>query len=156
MRLSLAEVAQATGGALSGPAGAEVASYHSDSREVSPGGLFFALSGSTSDGHRFVPDAVERGAAAVVVDREVEAGQTSVLRVTDTWAALYDLARQVLARVSPLVVGVPGSNGKTSTKEFAAAALSPRFRTWKTHGHLNTDAEVPLTILQLEPEHQAL
>ncbi len=156
MRLSLAEVAQATGGAVTGPAGAVVDSYHTDSREVAPGGLFFALSGSETDGHRFLADAIERGAAAVVVDREVDAGGAPVVRVTDTWAALYDLARHVLARVSPLVVGVTGSNGKTSTKEFAAAALSPRFRTWKTHGNLNTETGVPLTILHLEPEHQAL
>jgi len=156
MRLSLAEVAQATGGEIAGPPAAELTSYHTDSREVAPGGLFFALSGAETDGHRFLADAIERGAAAVVVDREVEAGEAAVLQVTDTWAALYDLARHVLARVSPLVVGVTGSNGKTSTKEFAAAALSPRFRTWKTHGNLNTETGVPLTILQLEPEHQAL
>src|SRR2546421_299585 len=74
MRLSLAEVAQATGGVLTGPAGAEVATYHSDSREVTPGGLFFALTGAETDGHRFLADAVERGAAAVVVDRQVEMG----------------------------------------------------------------------------------
>jgi len=156
MRLSLAEVAQATGGEIAGPPAAELTSYHTDSRVVAPGGLFFALSGAETDGHRFLADAIERGAAAVVVDREVEAGEAAVLQVTDTWAALYDLARHVLARVSPLVVGVTGSNGKTSTKEFAAAALSPRFQTWKTHGNLNTETGVPLTILQLEPEHQAL
>ena len=156
MRLSLAEVAQAIGGALEGPPEGDAASYHTDSREVTPGGLFFALRGADTDGHRFIAGAVERGAAAVVVDRQVDAGPAGVIRVVDTWAALYELARSVLGRVRPLVVGVTGSNGKTSTKEFAAAALGARLPTWKTHGNLNTETGVPLTILQLEPEHRAL
>src|SRR5712692_1001026 len=156
MRLSLVAVAEAIGADIEGPAVAEVSSYHSDSREVAPSGLFFALRGAETDGHRFLAGALKRGAAAVVVDREVEVEGAAVLRVGDTWQALYDLARHVLGRVSPLVVGVTGSNGKTSTKEFTAAALSPRFRTMKTHGNLNTETGVPLTILQLEPEHQAL
>src|SRR5437588_2090289 len=156
MHLSLVEVAAAIGGATASGPSVEVTTYHTDSRQVLPGGLFFALKGAETDGHRFVGDAAARGAAAVVVDREVDAGAAAVLRVADTWAALYALARQVLARVSPLVVGVTGSNGKTSTKEFLASALAPSFRTWKTHGNLNTETGVPLTILQLEPEHQAL
>src|SRR5205814_1708556 len=84
---------------------------------------------------RFVPDALARGAAAVVVPAGrggpfggAGGGGVAVIRVPDTWAALYDLARLVLATVDPLVVGVTGSNGKTSTKEFAAAALGARRR----------------------------
>ena len=156
MHLSLVEVAAAIGGATASLPSVEVTTYHTDSRQVVPGGLFFALKGAESDGHRFVGDAAARGAAAVVVDREVDAGAAAVLRVADTWAALYALARQVLARVSPLVVGVTGSNGKTSTKEFLAAALAARFPTLKTEGNLNTETGVPLTILRLEPEHRAL
>jgi len=155
MRLPLAEVADAIGANVSG-SGAEVTSYHTDSREVLPGGLFFALQGAETDGHRFAGDAARRGAVAVVVDRDLDAGGATVVRVTDTWTALYDLARHVLARVSPLVAGVTGSNGKTSTKEFLAAALATRQPTWKTYGNLNTETGVPLTILQLEPDHRAL
>jgi UDP-N-acetylmuramoyl-tripeptide--D-alanyl-D-alanine ligase len=163
MRLSLAEVAQAAGGTLQGPGAAEVASFHTDSREVVPGGLFFALRGAETDGRRYVPDALARGAAAVVLPAgrggpsgAAGGGEVAVIRVPDTWEALYALASHVLAKVSPLVVGVTGSNGKTSTKEFAAAALGARLPTWKTHGNLNTETGVPLTILQLEPEHRAL
>jgi UDP-N-acetylmuramoyl-tripeptide--D-alanyl-D-alanine ligase len=158
MRLSLAEVAQAAGGTLEGPVSAEVGSYHTDSREVIRGGLFFALKGAATDGHRFVASAVERGAAAIVVEQDVDAGRggVAVIRVPDTWDAIYALARHVLDRVAPLVLGVTGSNGKTSTKEFAAAALGARLPTWKTQGNLNTETGVPLTILQLQPEHRAL
>ncbi|HEX6348076.1 MAG TPA: Mur ligase family protein, partial [Candidatus Dormibacteraeota bacterium] len=155
MRLRVAEVARAMNANLAG-LDAEVSSFHTDSRQVVPGGLFFALKGAETDGHRFLADAVSRGAAAVVVDRDVEAGSAAVLRVPDTWAALYALARHVLARVSPLVLGVTGSNGKTSTKEFLAAALATRYPTLKTEGNLNTETGVPLTILKLEPEHRAL
>src|SRR6266567_1654392 len=163
MRLRLAEVAQAAGGTLQGSGAAEVGSYHTNSREVVPGVLFFALKGAETDGRRYVPDALARGAAALVLPAgrggpsgEGGGGGVAMIRVPDTWEALYALARHVLDRVDPLVVGVTGSNGKTSTKEFAAAALGAKLPTWKTHGNLNTETGVPLTILQLEPEHRAL
>src|SRR6266480_562315 len=112
MRLSLAEVAQAAGGTLDGPGAVEVASYHTDSREVVAGGLFFALRGAETDGERFVPDALARGAAAVVLPAGrggpfggAGGGGVAVIRVPDTWSALYALARLVLATVDPLVVG---------------------------------------------------
>src|SRR5205807_3857145 len=76
--------------------------------------------------------------------------------VADTWKALYLLASYVLDRVQPLVVGITGSNGKTSTKEMVAAVLGTRFNVLRTTGNLNTETGVPLTILKLEPEHAAL
>jgi UDP-N-acetylmuramoyl-tripeptide--D-alanyl-D-alanine ligase len=78
------------------------------------------------------------------------------IRVPDTWAALYALASYTLERVSPLVVAVTGSNGKTSTKEMIAAILGRRFNVKSTVGNLNTETGVPLTILALEPHHTAL
>ncbi len=132
-------------------------SAHTDSREVKPGGLFFALRGAATDGHRFVEDAVRRGAAGVVVDRPVEAGEAEVITVPDTWRAFYDLAGERLREAAPLVVAVTGSNGKTSTKELTAAVLAVKHKVVKTEGNLNTETGVPLTILRLEPGvHDAL
>lgn len=131
--------------------------FHTDSRQVVQGGIFFALRGAEMDGHRFVGDAIARGATAVVVERrtDVPSGIAEVV-VPDTWAALYALAARALERVRPLVVGVTGSNGKTSTKEMVAAVLGVRFTVLRTEGNLNTETGLPLTLLRLEPHHTAV
>ncbi len=159
MRLSLLQIMEVTGGGEVGgtQVGNTFSTFHTDSREVVQGGVFFALRGAEMDGHRFVGDAIQRGAAAVVVDRRmgIPSGIAEVV-VLDTWKALYALASYVLERVKPLVVGITGSNGKTSTKEMIAAVLGTRFTVLRTTGNLNTETGVPLTILKLEPEHTAL
>ena len=159
MRLSLIEILEATGGGEVGgtQVGETFSTFHTDSREVKPGGVFFALRGAEMDGHEYVVDAISRGAAAVVVQRraELSPGVVEVL-VHDTWAALYSVAAHALRRVQPLVVAVTGSNGKTSTKEMIAAILSRHFNVLRTQGNLNTETGVPLTILSLEPHHSAL
>src|SRR5437867_4005186 len=159
MRLSLLEILEATeGGEVGGTqVGETFATFHTDSREVQQGGLFFALHGAERDGHEFVSDAIARGAAAVVVDHktDVPTGIVEVV-VPDTWQALFSLASHALRRVQPLVVGVTGSNGKTSTKEMVAAVLGRHFNVLRTQGNLNTETGVPLTILSLEPHHSAL
>jgi UDP-N-acetylmuramoyl-tripeptide--D-alanyl-D-alanine ligase len=159
MRLSLLEILEATGGGEVGgtQVGNVFSTFHTDSREVARGGVFFALRGAELDGHRFIDDAIRRGAAAVVVEnrREVPPGIAQIF-VPDTWAALYALASSTLRRVDPLVVAVTGSNGKTSTKEMLAAILATRFEVLRTTGNLNTETGVPLTILALEPHHTAL
>jgi UDP-N-acetylmuramoyl-tripeptide--D-alanyl-D-alanine ligase len=155
MRLRLAEVQEVCGGRLIACSPASLAtSYHTDSRQVQAGGLFFALRGAELDGHAFVADAAAREPAAVVVEHEL-AADVPQLVVPDTWRALYDLAAGVLRRVSPLVVGVTGSNGKTSTRELTAAVLGSRHRVHRTPANLNTETGLPLTILELEPEHTA-
>ncbi|MDQ6919740.1 MAG: UDP-N-acetylmuramoyl-tripeptide--D-alanyl-D-alanine ligase [Candidatus Dormibacteraeota bacterium] len=127
-------------------------SVHTDSREVQPGGLFFALRGAETDGHRFVADAVARGAAGIVVERSPEPELAAeVVVVPDTWQALYELARSRLEQAAPIVIGITGSNGKTSTKEMLAAILATRYRVLSTEGNLNTETGVPLTILRLQP-----
>src|SRR6059036_2338848 len=126
MRLSLLEILEATGGGEVGgtQVGETFATFHTDSREVQQGGLFFALHGAERDGHEFVSDAIARGAAAVIVE----------VVVPDTWQALFRLASHALRRVQPLVVSVTGSNGKTSTKEMVAAVLGRHFNVLRTQG----------------------
>src|ERR1700704_2686324 len=159
MKLSLLEILEATGGGEVGgtQVGNAYSTFHTDSREVVQGGVFFALRGAEMDGHRFIDDAIRRGAAAVVVQRrrEIPHGIAEVL-VPDTWKALYSLASFALQRVSPLVGAVTGSNGKTSTKEMIAAILGKRFEVARSMGNLNTETGVPMTILRLEPHHKAL
>jgi UDP-N-acetylmuramoyl-tripeptide--D-alanyl-D-alanine ligase len=159
MRLTLLEILGATGGGQIGGTfvGNAFSTFHTDSREVAQGGVFFALKGAEMDGHEFVPDAIERGAGMLVVERRMESapGVGQVL-VTSTWDALYALAAFTRDRVRPLVVAITGSNGKTSTKELTAAVLGRRFNVLKTSGNLNTETGVPLTMLGLEPEHTAL
>jgi len=159
MRLTLLEILRAThGGQIGGTfVGNAFSTFHTDSREVVSGGVFFALKGAEMDGHEFVPDAIARGAGLLVVERRMESvpGVGQVL-VPDSWDALFDLARFAADRVQPLVVAVTGSNGKTSTKEMVAAALGRRFNVLNTSGNLNTETGVPLTMLRLEPEHTAL
>ena len=159
MRLSLLEILEATGGGEVGgtQVGNVFSNFHTDSRQVVQGGLFFALRGGAMDGHRFVDDAISRGAAAVVVERRMNVPTgIAEIRVPDTWAALYALATYTLNRIRPLVAAVTGSNGKTSTKEMLAAILGTRFDVLRTTGNLNTETGVPLTILSLEPHHTAL
>ena len=159
MRLTLLELLEATGGGEIGgtQVGNTFATYHTDSREVVSGGVFFALRGARLDGHRFIADALARGAAALVVERRTELAHGVVeILVRNTWDALYAVAGHVRNRVNPLVVGVTGSNGKTSTKEMVAAILERNYTVLRTSGNLNTETGVPLTMLRLEPEHTAL
>jgi UDP-N-acetylmuramoyl-tripeptide--D-alanyl-D-alanine ligase len=159
MQLTLLDILEATGGGQIGGTmvGDAFRTFHTDSREVMSGGVFFALKGAEKDGHAFVEDAIDRGAAALVVERGMGRvpGIVQVL-VPDTWTALYTLAGFVRDRVKPLVVAVTGSNGKTSTKEMVAAILARKYNVLRTSGNLNTETGVPLTMLSLERDHTAL
>jgi UDP-N-acetylmuramoyl-tripeptide--D-alanyl-D-alanine ligase len=153
---TLAFACKAMGGiAVGEPAALSRASFigaASDSREVKPGRLFFALPGERVDGFDFCAAAVEAGAAAVVVaaGRGVPpgCGEIPVIGVADPRRALGDLAAAVRKQYRGRVVGVTGSNGKTTTKEFIAAALCPAGRVLRTQGNLNTDVGLPLTVLE--------
>jgi len=159
MKLTLLELLEATGGGEIGgtQVGNTFATYHTDSREVLAGGVFFALRGAKTDGHRFIADALARGAAALFVERRTELAHGVVeILVQSTWDALFALAAHVRERVHPLVVGVTGSNGKTSTKEMVGEILERKHTVLRTTGNLNTETGVPLTMLKLEPVHTAL
>jgi len=122
-----------------------------DSRDVAPGQIFFALPGARVDGFSFAGAAAAAGAAVIVVvaGRGVPAGceNPSVVAVADPLVALGELASAVRARFAGRVVGVTGSNGKTTTKELVAAALSPAGAVLRTPGSLNTEIGLPITIL---------
>jgi UDP-N-acetylmuramoyl-tripeptide--D-alanyl-D-alanine ligase len=147
------EVARAVNGRIvSGdPAGA-CSGAAIDSRAVRGGEVFFAFAGERTDGHRFVPDALARGAGAAVVnqgsDRSAGSGG-AVIEVDDTFQALHDLARFVRRRVPERLAGITGSAGKTTTKELLAAILGARFRVFWTPGNLNNLYGFPLSLLNV-------
>ncbi len=152
MRFPLREVAQALGFA----AGADttVSGWSVDSRTLRPGDLFFALRGPNHDGHAYVAEGLRKGAAAVVVDREVDAAssEASILRVEDSLAALQALAAWARRRWGGDVVAVTGSAGKTTTKDLIAEMLAVDMKTAKTEGNFNNEVGLPLSLLRLDEE----
>ena len=125
-----------------------------DSRIVKPGEVFFALR-DQRDGHEFVADAMRRGAAAAVVERDVEVPEGAlVVQVASTLHALRALADRIRDRRPIPAVGITGNVGKTTAKEATAAALGARFRVLRTEASFNNEIGVPLTILGLEPSHE--
>ena len=148
--LTLAEIADMSGAKLlCGDPGARVSRVSKDSRTCGRGDLYLALRGENFDGNEFAGDADARGAAAVLLDREPSGlrDDLPVLLAADGLAALTRLAAAWRARLGLKVLCITGSNGKTSTKEFAAAVLSERFRVVKTQGNLNNHIGLPLSIL---------
>ncbi len=148
----LEEVARATSGELVGGRG-ETRGVAVDSRAVEAGGLFVALRGERHDGHGFVRDAVEAGAAALVVARDAKVSSPGVpcVLVDDTTVALGDLAAAHRARWGGPVIAITGSAGKTTTKELTAAALAASgARVHRTRGNLNNLVGVPMTLFELD------
>jgi len=124
-----------------------------DSRNVNAGDLYIALRGDRFDGHEFIGDVSARGAVAVVVDHTV-ATDVQQLSVSDTRAALGLVARCNRRRFNGPVIGITGSAGKTTCKEMVAAILARCGATLATHGNLNNEIGVPLTLLKIAPEHR--
>ena len=122
-----------------------------DSRTLQSGDLFVALRGDNFDGHKFIDQAEERGAAGAVVE-EKWSGQPSpdfpLLRVADTLLAYQQIAAQYRRSLGIKVVAITGSNGKTSTKDFTASVLGRRLRVTKTEGNFNNHVGLPRTMLE--------
>lgn len=141
-----AEVRRALG--LSGGASATFTAVSTDTRTLGAGALFVALVGENFDGHAFLDAAAGAGAKGAVVSREVPAPAGMTLyRVEDTLVALGDLALHRRNGLAARVVGITGSSGKTSTKEFVRAALEGSYRVHATRGNLNNRIGLPLTLL---------
>jgi UDP-N-acetylmuramoyl-tripeptide--D-alanyl-D-alanine ligase len=152
MKGRLSEVAAATGGRLAGT-DAGFAGVSTDSRTIEPGQLFVALRGDRFDAHAFLAAAAQRRAAGALVEKASGDALPQVV-VRDSLAALAALASAWRARCPALVLGVGGSNGKTTTKELLAAILGGAGPTLATRGNLNNHIGVPLTLLRLEPSHR--
>src|SRR5215468_12087556 len=150
MNLTLEEIRASLGGTLQGPGNVRVKGYSIDTRTLKPGELFFAIKGPRFDGHEFVRQALDKKAAAAVIERPVQSGEGPVIRVSSTIEALQNLAREVRRRWGMPIIGVTGSAGKTTTKETIAAVLSKKFTVLRTVGNLNNEYGLPLCLLRAE------
>ncbi|MBI5272439.1 MAG: UDP-N-acetylmuramoyl-tripeptide--D-alanyl-D-alanine ligase [Chlamydiia bacterium] len=136
-----------------------VRGYRIDSRQVLPGDLFFALPGAKADGHQFLEEARARGGVAAVIKKGYQGPRFGipVLEVEDVEKSLQDLARlQLSQEKAPRIIGVTGSVGKTTTKEFLATLLQARYRVGKTPENHNTKLTLPLAILNLRGDEEVL
>ena len=143
----LMEIARAMGGTMCSVRAELARGVSIDSRDTRPGHLFYALKGQHTDGHNFVADALERGAAAVVVER-VTSGFNEI-RVSDTLFALGEFARYYRKNYMVKVIGITGTNGKTTVKNLVAAMLGSGANVLYTKKNYNSLIGLPLTVLNL-------
>lgn len=160
MQLNAAEIAAATGGrVISGDAQRRFSAAAIDSRNVPEGALFVPLPGARVDGHDFVAKALAAGAAGTLTARPeaapLDAGRV-VIAVEDTLAALQAMAKAWRHRLRATVIGIAGSNGKTTTKEALASVLAIRGRTFATPRNENSQIGAPLTVLATPAETEFL
>jgi UDP-N-acetylmuramoyl-tripeptide--D-alanyl-D-alanine ligase len=153
---SLSQVLLATGGRfLGGRPDLRFRSVSTDSRTVGAGDLFLALTGDNFDGHRFIGEAIRKGATGVIVSRRPEPmPPVTVVQVADTLHALGELAAYRRCLLPHLqVLAITGSSGKTSVKEMTAAILTPKYRILKTQGNFNNLVGLPLSLLPVGYGH---
>lgn len=124
-----------------------------DSRNCPPGSLFFALKGENFDANRFAFSALEKGAAYAVIDNAEYAVDERFILVDDVLKTLQELAAYHRKELGTQMLGITGTNGKTTSKELIAAVLSQKLNTHYTHGNLNNHIGVPLTLLQMNAAH---
>lgn len=170
MNLTIGEIVQVCGGRpvwKDGKADCDtcVTSVVIDSRKVEAGGVFLATVGERVDGHRFISQVFTQGAALTVTEKTPEQVETetgvdcsgwgSYVLVEDSLQALKDIAECYRKKLDIRIVGITGSVGKTSTKEFIAGVLAEKYNVLKTEGNFNNEIGVPLTLLRIREKHQA-
>jgi UDP-N-acetylmuramoyl-tripeptide--D-alanyl-D-alanine ligase len=161
--LTLSNITKACGGTLFLPENqnreqeqeeAEATQVVLDSRAIQPGGVFIATKGERVDGHDFIHQVLEKKAMAVICEQLPTVIEGPIILVNNSFQALKDLAEFYRKQLQIKVVGITGSVGKTSTKEFIAAVLEQEFQVLKTQGNFNNEVGLPLTVLSLRQHHQ--
>jgi UDP-N-acetylmuramoyl-tripeptide--D-alanyl-D-alanine ligase len=160
MKLTASDICTATGGTLVQGSGETVFTAVSiDSRTASAGSLFVPLPGTKTDGHAFLATAVQQGATGFFFAKHrhpVLPEGAVAIRVGDPLTALQDLASWVRAQSSARIIGIAGSNGKTTTKELMAQVFASKKKTWATPGNLNNHIGLPLTLLRAEEDVEVM
>jgi UDP-N-acetylmuramoyl-tripeptide--D-alanyl-D-alanine ligase len=158
LNITLGELETISGGiVLSGSRSVSLAGISIDSRTLKPGDLFFAIRGPANDGHRFIADALGRGAMGVVVDSQDPTpanfpSDRILLQVDNTHQALKDLASEIRRLWRGSLVAITGSMGKTTTKEFATSLLQTEYTVYRSPGNYNNLFGLPLALLGLSPD----
>ena len=171
--LTVADILEALGGIRSSRGNQVINDVVIDSREASRGSMFIALPGEHHDGHDFISDAFQSGASIALIHRSphqeyrvldlrsaISSTETVIpefpfcILVEDSLQALHSIARYWRKKISPRVIGITGSVGKSTTKELVAEVIDQRYRTLKNPGNLNNEIGLPLTLLRLERGHQ--
>ncbi len=160
MELDCREIARATGGKMiSGEPHTMVKGVSIDSRTLMPGEWFVPLQGENTDGHNFVEEVLQKGAAGSFFTKpctlDAKSLPGTIIEVEDTLEALQDMAGYYRRKFSPQVIGVTGSSGKTTTKDLLASILKPHLKVLKTEGNYNNQIGLPLTLMNLTAEHEA-
>ena len=153
---SIKEITEGTGGILKQTGSRDITGVGTDTRSDLKGKIFFALRGENYDAHEFAGQAATKGTAVLVVDKKILKipEDVTVIEVDDTLKALQNFATWHRNKWTGKIVGLTGSNGKTTTKEFCATILSQKFPVLATKGNLNNHIGVPLTLLELRPQHK--
>ena len=159
MKISISDIKKLKGVELINPnLFRKISDVSIDSRKLKEGDLFFAIKGENFDGHNFVDEVISKGASAVVIEKKYlekfKDKNYPLVVVEDTTKALGELARIYRDKFNVKVIGLTGSNGKTTTKEMIAEVLSTKFKTLKTEGNLNNNFGVSLNLFRLQKSHQ--
>ena len=125
-----------------------------DSRDCPKGSIFIALKGASFDGNKFAATALEKGCSYAVVDEPQYATDSRCILVDDCLTTFKELARHHRRQFHIPVIGITGTNGKTTTKELVSAVLAKKYKVMHTEGNFNNDIGVPKTLLRLRPEHE--
>ncbi|MDF2537905.1 MAG: hypothetical protein K0S76_926 [Herbinix sp.] len=153
--MTLAQIAEACNGRLFGDATIrEISGVTMDSRQVQRGDLFIATVGERVDGHSFIDDVFDKGALAVICEKAPANPKGPYILVENSLIALKNIAKWYRMQLNIKVVGITGSVGKTSTKEFISSVLTRKYSVLKTEGNFNNEVGLPLTILKIRDHHE--